>query len=126
MNRLPIMIFGCLHSRDNKCSFCSIKIIFISKIPSEIHRLERSRRGRRKFQIVSVKFVERCQSFFIINPQVIFTINNRSYFNRTVAFLIGEREKMSAPSCCACKTLLAPSYPLTRCDHSGSFFRIKA
>uniref|UniRef100_A0A8K9X6A8 ELKS/RAB6-interacting/CAST family member 1 n=1 Tax=Oncorhynchus mykiss TaxID=8022 RepID=A0A8K9X6A8_ONCMY len=34
INRLPFMIFGRLHSRDsqlhNKCSFCSIKIIFIS------------------------------------------------------------------------------------------------
>ena len=36
MNRLPL-IFRCLHSQDsqlhNKCSFCSTKIIFISKIP---------------------------------------------------------------------------------------------
>ena len=43
INRLPSMIFRCFHSRDsqlhNKCYFCSIKIIFISKIPQFVWRI---------------------------------------------------------------------------------------
>ena len=131
------MIFRCLHSRDsqlhNKCSFCSIKMIFISKIPPFVWRVMFKNPQERAVtttqtnsSIVSVMSTETCQTFFIINPQVVFTIYNQNISSGTVASSIGERDKMSAPSCCVCKTLLAPGHTMTQCYLSRSFFKIKA
>ena len=57
MNHLPLMIFIWLHSQDshllNKCLFCSMKSLFISKnlvraFFSVIHRLKRSHNRQTK------------------------------------------------------------------------------
>jgi hypothetical protein len=48
----------------------------------------RSQHADEYILIVPVKFVETCQTMFIINPQVVYCLNNRSYFNRTIAYSI--------------------------------------
>ena len=83
MNPLPLMIFIWLHSEDikllNKSSFCSIKSLYIQK-PQFCSRLffsnpqaqTQSKQADKNIKIVSVKFIETCQTMFIFNPQVFF------------------------------------------------------
>ena len=87
INPLHLMIFICLHSEDihllNKCSFCSIKSLYIQKPLFCLHVFfsnpqaqTQSKQADKKIQIVSVKFIETCQTMFIFNPQVVFSLND--------------------------------------------------
>ena len=82
INRLPLMVFGCFLSRDSqlpsKCSFCSIKIIFIPKLPTLVCRVmfrnPQERAVTAIFQIISIMSIETCQTFFVTNLQVVLKI----------------------------------------------------
>ena len=87
INHLPFMIFIWLPSEDihlfNKCSFCSIKSLYIQKPQfclrvffSNPQAQTQSKQAEEKIQIVSVKFRETCQTMFISNPQVVFSLND--------------------------------------------------
>ena len=98
MNQLPLMIFGCFPSRDsqlhNTCSFCSIKVIYISKIPPFVWRImfrnpqERAVTTTQTEIPNSILNVHRNMSnVFIINPQVVFKIYKISnIYTATVFF----------------------------------------
>ena len=75
MNHLPLMIFIWLHSEYmhllNKCLFCSIKSLFISKNKKKFclrvffsnpQAQTQSQQADKKIKIVSVKFIETCQT----------------------------------------------------------------
>ena len=81
------MIFIWLLSEDihllNKCLFYSIKSLYIQKPQfclrvffSNPQAQTQSQQADKKIPIVSVKFIETCQTMFIFNPQVIFNLNN--------------------------------------------------
>ena len=83
MNPLPLRIFIWWQSEDihllNKCSFCSMKSLYIQKPPfcyrvffSNPQAQTQSKQSDKKIQNVSVRFIETCQTMFIFNPQVVF------------------------------------------------------
>ena len=88
MNRLPLMIFGCFHSQDsqlhNKCSFCSLKNIYIYKIPQFVWRVMFRNPHERAVTTTQTKIPNNIRNVHrnmsnvcIINPQVVFKIYNR-------------------------------------------------
>jgi hypothetical protein len=56
--------------------------------------------------IVPAKFVETCQTMFIIHPQVVYCLNNQSYFNRTIVFSIERKNNKWHTIGHACKAPL--------------------
>ena len=63
---------------------------------SEIHRKERAGQRRRIFQIISIMSTETCQTFIIINPQVVFKIYKLKIYQPQLSFSVGEGKAMAA------------------------------
>jgi hypothetical protein len=78
-----------------------------------------------KIQIVSVKFIETCQTMFIFNPQV-FSLNNLLIFqpDNNVFNIEGEQERYSLGR--AHEKALTRQGPLIQTALTPSFFRIQA
>jgi hypothetical protein len=92
MNHLHLMIFIWSQSQESllhnkrliKSLFMSQKLSFVVLFSNPLaHRL--SQHADKYILIVLVKFAETCQTMFIIHPQVVYCLNKRLYFNRTIA-----------------------------------------
>ena len=128
-------IFIWLQSQEsqlyNKCLFCSIKSVYIPRSPfcwrvlfSNPLAQRRSKHADEYILIVMVKFVETCQTMFIINPHVVNCLNNQ-YLNQTIAYSIERKNNEGRAHGHARKPVLTEYLsPLT--ERSPSFFRKQA